>query len=148
MLHAQPRQYSWTGFILLVVLFIGLVPFPRTILQEWTVRVVNEHGIPMQGIRVSCELDDYTYGLSFGWDLYTNVEGKVVFPKTTLFRPAIYWIAKATWNLINLLGHASFGIRGRVWISDPQAADHESVVCSRQSCTAQKLETELPFVPN
>ena len=142
------KRYSRRQFTFIVVLFVGLVPFPRTVLQEWGVRVVNEQGIPVSGIRVSCTLNDYTYGLRSGWDFYTNSEGKVAFPKTTFFRPPIYWIAKASWNMLNLLSHSSFGIRGRAWISDPQASEHESVLCSDESCTAHKLQSQLRFVPH
>jgi hypothetical protein len=146
MFIAQLKRYSPLRVVLMSVLFVGLVPFPRIVLEQWVVRVVNEHDVPVPGVRVSCTLDDYTYGLEVGWDFYTNSEGKVIFPRTTFFRPSIYWIGKAIWNIMNLLSHASFGVTGRVWISDEQAAEHPSVLCSRGGCTARRMESELRFI--
>ncbi len=142
------RKYPRRRILLAATLIVVLIPLPRVVLQEWAVHVVDQAGIPVSGIRVSCMWDDYTYSIGGGWDLYTNSEGWVTFPKTTLFRPILYWAWKAAWTVLNLLAHASFGVRGRVWISDTKASEHSSVLCSGNECTDARIESELRFVPD
>jgi hypothetical protein len=147
-LFAILRKYRRGRVLLAAVLVVILVPLPRVVLAEWAVRVVDQAGMPVSGIRVSCMWDDYSYGIGGGWDLYTDLQGWVTFPRTTLFRPILYWAGKATWTLLNLLAHASFGVRGRVWISDPKASEHSSVLCSGSGCTAARMVSEIRFVPD
>lgn len=126
---------------------ILMVPLPLHIVEEWTVRVVDQQGVPVSGIRVSGSWRNYTFDLSGGSDQYTDSDGRVIFPKQTQLRPIVYWLAKAGWTLLHLQAHASFGSRGRVWISDPIPAEITSANCADANCTAEKLKTEFRVGP-
>lgn len=136
--YFQPRF-----LIAAVAAFLLMLPVPLRIVEEWTVRVVDQHDVPVSGVRVSGSWRNYTFDLSGGSDRYTDSNGKVVFPKQTQFLPIGYWLAKPAWTLLHLQAHASFGSRGRVWISDPIHVETASANCANADCTVEKLKTEF-----
>jgi hypothetical protein len=141
----------WKGASALLTLALLLLPIPMVFVEEWSVRVTDENGIPVSHIRVSGEWENYTFNLSNGGELYTDVDGKVTFPKQGQIRPTFYWIAKAAWNLLNLGVHMSFGTFATVrvwdpdreWKRDPTGHWPAGANCANADCTFSKLHTEL-----
>lgn len=54
---------------------------PRVMVQEWSVRVIDEVGIPLPDVRLERAWDDYTFSASAGDELRTNQAGAAVFPR-------------------------------------------------------------------
>jgi hypothetical protein len=129
--------------VMMGVLLLLIFPIPKVVIQQWSIRVLDENGVPVSGIRVSESWDNYTFGLSGGSSLYTSVDGRVVFPRQRHFGPVAYWVTKATANIVTFGIHAGFGSIGRVWISDPKPKEVTSVNCGGSRCTDDKLESEL-----
>lgn len=136
-----------------VIVLILIVPIPKSFIQEWTVRVVDQNGVPVSGIRIWESWENYTFGLS-GWtELYTDRSGKVVFPSQKQFAPLMYWMVKAIGNVLGFGVHAGFGTFGRVWIADqklrdfpiadPKFMELTAANCSDAHCTESKIESEL-----
>jgi hypothetical protein len=151
------RKRPWL-FVIGGVIAIMIFPSPKVFVGEWLVRVIDQNGAPVSGIRVSQSWESYTYRLSGGEDLYTDSQGKVIFPRKSRFAPNGYWLIKATLNVLGFGVHASFGSFGRVWIADPRLSDpslRESLLrnpkaielladnCSNVLCTSGTRESQL-----
>lgn len=147
-LRTRPR------FIATVVaVAVMIFPIPNVLIGEWPVRVTDQNGDSVSGIRVSQSWENYTYGLFGGEDLYTDSQGRVVFPRRRQFAPSAYWLTKATLNIVGFGVHAGFGSFGRVWISDPKlreqmprdpkAIDRLASNCSNAQCTDHQLQSHL-----
>lgn len=137
----RPRVLGMVFLILIVV-----VPIPKSLIQEWSVRVIDQDGVSVAGTPVSESWENYTFGISGGTTLYTNSEGTVVFPSQRYFRPIAYWFIKAVANVLGFGVHAGFGSVGRVWISDPRPKEVTTANCSNDQCTAQRIQSELRVV--
>src|SRR4051812_19203055 len=75
-------------------------PIPKVMVQEWTIRVVDESGAPLSGVMLTETWENYTFRVS-GWDEFqrTNLDGIFVFPKKTVYRPVALWLLGALSNL-------------------------------------------------
>ncbi len=142
----------------LVWLFLSLFifPIPRVQITDWHVHVIDQHGLPVSGIRVSRHWNNYTFGLSGGADSYTDKQGSVIFRKDVRIRPTIYWVLRAAWNVVNLGVHASFGKIGEIGVSDPDrdweldvaSARPGAATCVDTNCTMATLHSELRIKVN
>jgi len=134
-----------------------MVPIPKGFVGEWTVRVSDYDNRPISGARVSLILESYTYNVFGEQDLYTNAEGKVTFGVQRKYGPLMYWIAKATANVVGFGMHAGFGTMGRVVVSeipnldaerkerlgrDQNLADALTSTCG-SGCSLEKLDSHL-----
>src|SRR5262245_21208698 len=136
--------------ILLLVAFLAL-PIRKLFVEDWSVRVSDQNGIPTSHIRVSLEWENYTFNFSGGDELYTDADGTVTFPRQALIRPICYWIAKAAWTFLNLGVHTSLGTAATVQVSDPdrlwsvdQSGNRSAGAnCADANCTMSKLHSEL-----
>lgn len=122
------RRVVWLtlGLAALVLLY----PFETTVVPEWRIRVVDEHGVPIKGKFVreswahySLELDPTVNGA----DRWTDDKGYVTFPKGTvrasLLRRAVFPILTTVYTL----AHGSTGIRAGVTVWYGANATSESV---------------------
>jgi hypothetical protein len=149
------RRRVWAFLVLII---IGIVPVPKVFVGEWLVRVVDQHGFPVAGIRVSQSWESYTYNLSGADDLFTDSQGKVIFPRRRRIAPIGYWLIKATSNVVGFGIHASFGSFGMVVVADPRLSDpgiKQKLIedpkalellgenCSRLGCVTGTLESQL-----
>src|SRR5262245_8847680 len=136
-----------------ILVLLVLVPVPKSIIDEWSVRVFDEDGVPVAGMRVWESWENFTFQLS-GWsESYTNSKGEVVFPAQKRFAPLMYWAVRGIWNVVGFGVHAGFGTVGRVWIadeklrevqtSDPRLMFMTAANCSDGSCTARRLESQF-----
>jgi hypothetical protein len=144
--HSDIR-YGRRWIIALVSIVVVLVlPVPKTLVHEWSVRVIDQSGLSVSGIRVSESWESYTFGLSGGTSLYTTSEGRVVFPRQKRYWSIGYWMIKAAANIVGFGVHAGFGSIGRVWISDPRPKEVTGATCSDSNCSIRAIESELRVV--
>ena len=128
-----------------------IAPIPKLLIDEWTVRVTDQHGLPSNGVRVWQNWENYTFNLSGSSEKYTDSQGTVVFPPQRRFAPIAFWVVKAIANVVGFGAHAGFGTFGRVWIADQEPNDSANLTlldsgaanCSGDRCTADKLTSEL-----
>ena len=148
-------RYLWLSQVLILLfLLIFIFPIPKVLIEEWSVRVIDQDGVPVSGIRVSGGRNNYTFGLAGGADFYTDADGKAIFPKHVVTEPVIYWTTRAAWNVLNLGVHASFGTIGAVRVSDQnlnwefgQSPErHSGATCADSECTSAKLHSQFRIV--
>lgn len=145
---------KWLAVI--VFFLIVVVPIPKVLIEEWSVRIVDEHGVPISGIRVLESWENYTFRVSGGAEKTTDSEGTVIFQRQRQFAPLLYWVAKSVSNIVGFGVHASFGTFGRVWTIDeslerlPPTNQHQLPVadasCFDESCTSARLQSEFQLL--
>ena len=150
LVNIRAHYTRWKAGSVLIVVLLAL-PIPKVFVEDWSVRVTDLTGLPAANIRVSRGWENYTFSLSDGSEMYTDSEGYVAFPKQMRIRPICYWLAKATWTLLNLGVHTSLGTVASVRVSDPERewtldpTGHwpASANCVDANCTSSKLRSQL-----
>jgi len=80
-----PRWRKALGLALLVLLFILLYPFKATTVPEWNLRILDDGGAAVRGIKVTEHWQHYLLEASGHEDLRTtNEEGRVGFPARSI----------------------------------------------------------------
>jgi hypothetical protein len=115
----------------------------RTLVEEWTVQVLDASRAPIEGIRVSEDCSDYTMDWDSGGDNYTNAQGTVVFPPRVLKATRYYWAVAPIWTRLKYGVHASSGITAHVSVSDLKALNTDSDACANKECSRHPLESVL-----
>jgi hypothetical protein len=86
-----------------------LIPIPYKASPQWTVRVVDEAGNPLQGMLVRLSFENYSVeSTDHEVDLNTDSQGRVIFPsrtRTASILSRCYYTARSAMAL----AHASFG---------------------------------------
>jgi len=144
--------------VVVLTIIAGLImPVPQGFVGEWTVHVTDYDDRPISGARVSQSWKNYTYNLSGEQDLYTDGEGKAVFPVQRKYGPLAYWLFKAAANVIGFGMHAGFGTVARVWVAEirnleperkERLSHNQSVIDALASncgagCSARMIESHL-----
>lgn len=113
------RELLLIAFIL-VMLF---VPYPSLVCPEWTVRVVNENGEPLQGRFVDQQCQDYTLGIDPCMvpdsRQHSDRDGIVRFPMRVIWAGMLSRILRSAYSIATWPGHRSWGAYVYVWTSGP-----------------------------
>lgn len=143
--------------MLTLVVVVLLVPVPKLVVRQWSVRVLDTNGSPVSGIQVSLDWENNTFRITGGTESYTDSDGKVVFGNQRSYGPIAYWGAKAISNVVGFGVHAGFGTAARVRISDARLIstiateqrllDLSRTNCFNAECTAAPLSSELRVPP-
>ncbi len=126
-----------------VLISLGLIPKSKVLIADWVVLVVDESNRPASAVRISQNWDNYTFSVSGYMDLYTDANGRVIFPKRERSAPISYWLAKALWTKVTYGAHASSGVVGSVRVSDPRFPLSTGANCAYSSCTNGKITSQL-----
>lgn len=112
--------------VVLVFLFVvgcGLYPFDTTVVPAWKLRVIDEHGVSYEGIRVVESWKDYSLELEAGMngeERWTDRNGVVEFPQRTIRMSIFGRIFRMSITRINRLLHGSTGIHAYIMATGPQ----------------------------
>jgi hypothetical protein len=116
-------------------------------IEEWTVRVLDENGAPVQDIRAGQLWHRYTFGLDGAYEMRrTNAYGVAAFPRRAYWAPIVFWALRAASVQLNV--HGSSGTDGQVsMVLDPRKFEpirgYETDHCSDAHCTDTPLDSEL-----
>jgi hypothetical protein len=133
-------------WLLGILVLLALIPVNIVFIAEWNVRVTDEREMPLSGIRVSQNWQNYTLGMSGGQDLYTGSEGTAVFTKRQQRAPIGYWFLRMVWTRFQYGVHASSGTVGTIRISDLKLVNPAGANCSDLQCTNQTIQSTLRSV--
>jgi hypothetical protein len=103
----------------IIALFL-LFPFKSVTVPALSVKVIDEHGDPVEGAWVKEFWRDYSYeSEDNAEEKFTDKDGVVMFPQRTVRRLTLLVIAKAAFNALSLWYHASFGPHGSIIAISP-----------------------------
>jgi hypothetical protein len=113
-LAVLPRRY--TAALLGVIVL--LLPYSTTVVPEWKVRVVDQHGRPVAGVVVSESWQDYSLeGEGHEEDRLTDEAGYVTFPERKIWSPLGWRIISTGMAAFLTLAHGSMGPHATVMVS-------------------------------
>lgn len=105
------------------VLIMLVVPYPSLVCPEWTVRVVNENGEPLQGRLVDQKCRDYTLDIDVCMvpdsRQYTDRDGVVRFPMRIIWAGMISRILRSAYRIATWPGHQTLGAHVYLLTSGP-----------------------------
>ncbi len=105
-LAALPRRYT----ALLLFAVVALLPYPTTVVPEWSIRVVDGNGAPVVGGTVRETWRDYSLeGDGHEEELLTNRAGYVVFPERKIWAPPLFRVLFTSCAAVSTLAHGSMG---------------------------------------
>jgi hypothetical protein len=120
--------------VLLLALCVALVPIRRTIVESWTVLVVDMGGQPVAGVSVAMNWTHYSFAVRGDADLVTASDGMVTFPRAVRTYPMAYWGLRRLLVAINV--HGSSGTYAMVRAIVPSVQPDPGFLdsCSDETC--------------
>src|SRR5438552_1826073 len=116
------KKFIVVGLIALV-LFGLFYPFETTVVPTWRLRVIDEHGVPYEGLRVVEDWKHYSLELEEGTngeERWTNRNGTVEFPRRTIRISAIGRLFRMTIASLKRFLHGSTGIHAYIMAWGPE----------------------------
>ena len=115
------KRLLWT--VLTISLVVSLVPFPTTVVNDWSIRLVDQNGTPIADTNVEQTCDHYTY--FSGWNICgeypdarqkTDGNGHVEFSEKRIRLSLISRGFRALVNHFLRLFHGSVGISATLFV--------------------------------
>jgi len=106
-----------------LVLFGLLYPFETTVVPTWKLRVIDEQGIPYEGLRVDEDWKHYSLELEEGTngeERWTDQNGVVQFPRRTIRIGIPGRLFRMTVTSLKRYLHGSTGIHAYIMATGPK----------------------------
>jgi hypothetical protein len=133
---------STLGLVILVVIVL-LFPFETTVVPEWTIHVLDEHGNSVPRVSLRETWKHYSFeSAGHEQDLSTNDAGDVVFPLRTAKASLLVRIVGTTLNTIN--PHGDTGPSASVYVLGPYKAASEEPYYLPGRPLIQRIVVQLP----
>lgn len=102
---------------------LGLIPFETTVVPTWKLRVIDEEGVPYEGLRVVEYWKHYSLELEAGQngeERWSDRNGVVEFPRRTIRMTVLGRLFRMAITRLNRLLHGSTGIRADIMATGPK----------------------------
>ena len=119
----KKKFFAVVALALLLLVGCGLYPFETTVVLPWKVRVIDEDGVPYEGLRVVEYWKHYSLELEEGQngeERWTDRNGVVEFPRRTIRMSVLGRLVRMSITRLKRFLHGSTGIQADIMATGPQ----------------------------